>query len=140
MYMTLLFIFLFNKILVMNILLNIKKYKKEHKFLFAALIASWVPGLCLFILYVFCRHREFGDFNIKHFIECMYFLSSPILVSLISYIACKTMPKYPKLTKWISAILNIGLILYVIFVFFVIFFLVLSFFIMASQGISLFNE
>jgi len=123
-----------------NIVSNIRKFKKEHKFLFFAMILSWLPAAGTFILYIICRYRDLINFNIENLKECMYFLSSPILVSLISYIACKTMPKYPKLTKWLSAILNIGLIIYVIFVFFILFFILLSFYIMASQGIYLFNE
>jgi len=123
-----------------NIVSNIRKFKKEHKFLFAALIASWLPGLVLFTIQMILGYKNLTNFNIKQLMDFMYFLTAPITVSIITYIACKTMPKYPELTKWISAILNICIVLYTVLINLFVIFILLSLYFAAWQGLNIFNE
>ncbi len=124
----LIFIFQFNRIFVMNnILLNIKKFKKEHKFLFIALVMSWILGLFLFIPSVISLIKFHYTFNSDDYLRTLIFLISPISISIISFITCKTMIKYPKLSKWISTILNLGFILYGVVIFGAAIFLIVGY-------------
>ena len=102
-------------------LLSAKTFKKEHKFLFLALILSWIPGLILFILPALFIFTDISNIGISNILLCLIPILPPITVSIVSYIACKTMPKYPKLTKLISAILNCILILSIVILVIMIF-------------------
>jgi len=124
-----------------NILLNINKFRKEHKFLFLALVISWLVGLFLFFGNLEYRIRasySYDDYNyLKLFLQ---YILPPIAVSLISFVACKIMQKYPHLTKWISAILNIGFIIYELIPFFAALLFLFGFIGAALMGVDLFNE
>ena len=71
--------------------------KKEHRCLLKSIIVSFVLAL---IPFIYCSYNCFG----KNIFNYLFLFFIPfVAIVVISFIATKFMPKFPKITKFISA-------------------------------------
>ena len=75
---------------------TIKQFAKEHKFLSYSVILSFILCFPVFIIY-FSSNRDISSFLL---------LTPFLLILLNNIIAYFTFPKFPKVTKWISTLIN----------------------------------
>lgn len=97
-----------------------KKFKKEHKFLFASIIFSLLVSItfsALIIMMLFDDSTTLSDILVYTVIP----LFPTLLITLISFIAVKTFLKHAKITKIITGILITFILLLQCLIYFVIF-------------------